>query len=290
MNSAASTEPGLLAAWQTGEPSPAPVLSTPGRVVGLASLLNLRDLGGLPAAEGTIRSRVVYRSAAPDRISPADAQAVADLGVALIADLRTAAERAAAPSRWSLTQRVFDVLGDTQQTDAAQIMAFLGDPGAAARYLAGGVGRGHLLNTYRDLVDLPSARAAYRELFLLLADPATPPLLLHCTTGKDRTGWAVAAALLLCGVSQEEVTADYLLSNDLLLPAFGPIFARVEQEGADSSGLRAVLGVDADYLVTALETMTAGFGDIGGYFRDGLGISEEVQARLRARLVRSDTE
>lgn len=39
------------------------------------------------------------------------------------------------------------------------------------------------------------------------------PLLLHCTSGKDRTGVAVAALLSLLGVEREWTVEEYLLSD-----------------------------------------------------------------------------
>ena len=39
------------------------------------------------------------------------------------------------------------------------------------------------------------------------------PLLIHCTAGKDRTGFAVAMLLHALGVSQEEIERDYLASR-----------------------------------------------------------------------------
>ena len=39
------------------------------------------------------------------------------------------------------------------------------------------------------------------------------PLLLHCTSGKDRTGVAVAALLALLGMRREWIVEEYLLSE-----------------------------------------------------------------------------
>ena len=53
---------------------------------------------------------------------------------------------------------------------------------------------------FRDFVRLPSARRAYGRLFRDLARDDHRPAPVHCSTGKDRTGWAAAAFLLLMGV------------------------------------------------------------------------------------------
>lgn len=39
-----------------------------------------------------------------------------------------------------------------------------------------------------------------------------PPILLHCTEGQDRTGFACAILQAACGASLQQITEDYLLS------------------------------------------------------------------------------
>ena len=48
----------------------------------------------------------------------------------------------------------------------------------------------------------------------MLADPETEwPVYIHCTSGRDRTGVVVAAALLVVGVPRAIVIEEYLLSD-----------------------------------------------------------------------------
>ena len=42
---------------------------------------------------------------------------------------------------------------------------------------------------------------------------ATPPVYVHCTAGRDRTGIVIAAALLLADVSPTTVIEEYMLSE-----------------------------------------------------------------------------
>ena len=138
---------------------------------------------------------------------------------------------------------------------------------------------------YREIVSLPSALGAYREFFTAIAQDADRPALFHCTTGKDRTGWAAAATPLLLGVSEEDVLYDYELTNRDLLPAMKPMFEHFRAAGGDPHRLEPVLGVDADYLRTALDEMKQRFGSIEAYFEDG--IDTDAQHGLRDTLVGS---
>jgi protein-tyrosine phosphatase len=141
--------------------------------------------------------------------------------------------------------------------------------------------RGLFDSAYREIVGLPSARAAYRALFTDLAVAERRPALIHCTTGKDRTGWAVAALLMLLGVPDDAVVAEYLLTNDLLLPALAPMFDQFRDAGGDPAVLVPVFGVDPEYLTAGLDEMTRRFGSIEGYFSSGLGLDAPTVDHLR---------
>jgi protein-tyrosine phosphatase len=116
-------------------------------------------------------------------------------------------------------------------------------------------------------------------------DRASRPALFHCTTGKDRAGWGSASILLLCGVSEDDVRTDFLLTNRDLLPALQPLIDRFAEHGGDPAMLTPVLGVEPSYLDSALDELRARHGTIEAYFADGLGIGPDDQEALRAILV-----
>jgi protein-tyrosine phosphatase len=61
---------------------------------------------------------------------------------------------------------------------------------------------------------LRPVRRWLREVLSVLAEPGTSwPVYLHCTSGRDRTGVVVAAALLLLEVPRTVVIEEYLLSE-----------------------------------------------------------------------------
>jgi protein-tyrosine phosphatase len=141
-------------------------------------------------------------------------------------------------------------------------------------------------DSYRNIVSLPSALSAYRSFYLDLIDPArTGAALFHCTTGKDRTGWAAASLLLLLGVAEDDVRADYLETNTDLLPSLQPILDAAAEKGVDTALLLAVLGVRSDYLDAALDEVRTRYGSIEGYAHDGLGLTPEELRMLHDRFV-----
>jgi len=259
----------------------------PGANIGIRSVPNLRDIGGYTTmGGGRVRTGVLYRSAALCKLTDADLPAFGALGIRTVFDLRTADERATEPDRALPGVRAvaLDVLADSAGAAPAQLLSVLSDPAAASRMLGGGRAAPLFQRGYRDIVTLPSALRSYRQFFSDLAAKAARPALFHCTTGKDRTGWAAAATLMLLGVSDANVMTDYLLTNRDLLPALQPLLDRFEQAGGDPRLLRPVLGVEPDYLATAIAEMHSRFGSVEAYFHDGLGLTGDTLSALHAAL------
>jgi protein-tyrosine phosphatase len=260
---------------------------SPGTLIEIASVPNFRDVGGYATADGrTVRSGVLFRSTALAFLSDDDVPTLDALGLRTVFDLRTDAERAARPDRLpdGATLVVCDVMAGREDVTPAQLAALLDDPTKAKELIGGGKSEEFMRAAYRQIVGSQVAHDAYRHLFTSLLDDGVPPALFHCTTGKDRTGWAAAATLLLLGVSGDDVMEDYLLTNRYLLPALKFVFDRFETAGGEPELLRPILGVDETYLQTALTELAAEFGTIEAYFADGLGIDAAAQAELRARL------
>lgn len=260
----------------------------PDRRVPLASAPNLRDLGGIPVGDGAVRPGLIYRSATLSGLSDDDQAGFSALGVHAVYDLRTAGEREAAPDRLpaGVEVRGLDVLADSTMNVAARVSELMTDPSALAASLAGDGATSLFEESYRDIVRLPSALAAYRRFFADLADPdRSETVLFHCTTGKDRTGWAAASFLLLIGADEDAVRADYLQTNADLLPALAPLLDQAEAAGVDRELLLPALGVQAEYLDAALAQVAEQFGDLAGYVTRGLGLDATVIDALRAKYV-----
>ncbi|MEU7894341.1 tyrosine-protein phosphatase [Nonomuraea sp. NPDC049152] len=245
----------------------------------IASAPNLRDIGGHVAADGRkVRTGLAFRSGALDRLTPADQEALAARGVRLVCDLRTASERAAQPDRIpdGVEYLVLDVQG--QGGHGADIAALFDDPSLVASLTSPEIAEGFLVEVYRGMVTTPDAHAAFGDLLRALSRPGT---LMHCTAGKDRTGWGVALLLTVLGVDRRTVMADYLASNDHLAEAAGRIYAMLEGTGVATEVVRPLLEVREPYLDTAFDTIADLYGDVDGYVREALGLTDDDLAALR---------
>jgi protein-tyrosine phosphatase len=251
-------------------------------------IANLRDVGGHEVrGGGHVRRGLVYRSAAVGGGEAVDG-VLTGLGVRTVVDLRTREERDSHPDRLpaGIDLVVADVLqGAAPEGSPAEIRAVLGDPAAAARLLGDGRAERYFTAKYWEFVTLDSARTAYGRLFAGLASAPGRPVLFHCGTGKDRTGWAAAALLLLLDVQYEAVVADYLRSAAEVRPTMEAGLAEFRARGGDPELLEPIIDARVAYLETALSAMRASFRSIEGYFADGLGIDATAQRSLREALV-----
>jgi protein-tyrosine phosphatase len=254
----------------------------------IAALPNLRDVGGHPTRDGSrVRMGLLYRSTDLSRIDDTDATALAGLGIRTVYDLRTAAERTGQPDHLppGSAYVVADILGDSPGMTPAEFATLFEDPAAAEKALGDGRSALFFVDAFRAFVRLDSSRAGYRRLFADLAGGSSMPALFHCTTGKDRTGWAAAALLMLLDVPPDVVMDDYLLSGPRLLPVVRPLVDAFAARGGDPELVWPLVGVRPEYLAAAIDEVERLFGSIEGYFAEGLGIDARAQGALRAAFV-----
>jgi protein-tyrosine phosphatase len=254
------------------------------RSAATAHIPNFRDVGGHPTGDGQrVRRGLLYRSVDLAGLDEDGLDWLAGLGLRTVFDLRTAAERERRPSRVPGAAQVvvLDVLADSGQADPAAFYELMRDPPRASVELSDGASERFFVTTYRDLVALPSARAAFARLYRDLAVADRRPALVHCTTGKDRTGWAVAALLGYLGVPPETVLADYLRSDAEIRAAFGFVVDDFVAQGGERSVIEPIISARAVYLEAAQEEVEQRYGSLEGYLRDGLGLEPETLAALR---------
>ena len=241
---------------------------SPARHLNLAGASNFRDLGGYPAKDGrTVRWRQIFRSNHLGHLTEADVEALRPLGLRSALDFRGAEERVAAMC--GLHEIVVHSL-PIEPTVVAALRARLASGVALSSADALEVMR----DSYRDYVryNTPSFRALFAH---LVEDRA--PLVIHCSAGKDRTGFACALILHALGVANDLVAEDYLLTNRF--------YRRDSSASSDlPDEVTQVLGsVETSFLAAAFDAINADYGGLESYFSVGLGVGAQQRARLAAR-------
>jgi protein-tyrosine phosphatase len=244
----------------------------PARHLDLAGASNFRDLGGYPASDGRcVRWRRIFRSNHLGHLTEADIEVLRPLRLKNAFDFRGTEERAEAAC--GLREIAVHSL-PIEPTVVAALRARLARGVALSSTDALDVMR----DSYRNYVrcNTPSFRALFAH---LLEDRA--PLVIHCTAGKDRTGFACALILHALGVPDSLIAEDYLLTN------------RFYRRDPSASGdlpddVKQVLGsVEASFLAAAFEAISADYGNLENYFSDGLGLGAGERAKLQARYLES---
>jgi protein-tyrosine phosphatase len=240
---------------------------SPSRHFDLAGASNFRDLGGYPAKHGrTVRWRQIFRSNHLGQVTQADIAVLRGLGLRNAFDFRGTVERVAAVCQ--LTEIAVHSL-PIEPTVVASLRARMTTGVALSTADALDVMRDSYRNYVRN--NTPNFRALFAH---LLEDRA--PLVIHCTAGKDRTGFACALILHALGVPEDVIAEDYLLTNRF--------YRRDPSASIDlPDDVRQVLGsVEASFLAAAFDAICREYGDLASYFSEGLGLGSRERASLEA--------
>jgi len=245
------------------------------RFLALAGAPNFRDIGGYSTTDGRhVKWRQVYRSGLLARLTPADYEKVAALGITLVCDFRSDNERKASPTNWQggIRPQFFEsgVVNNSAKTGRDLMEAGGTTEEIKAAWRA----------SYAEAVDrqTPAFKSA---IHLILEAPG--PVLYHCSGGKDRTGMFSALLLTFLGVKDSEVTGDFLLTNSVPPPA--SFIEVAEKVHASKETLQAAAGIEADYLKLFFRTIDEKFGSLDNYRRTALGVSDSQLAMLKTRLL-----
>jgi len=245
---------------------------SPARHLNLAGASNFRDLGGYLTRDGrTVRWRQIFRSNHLGHLTDDDAAILRALGVKSAFDFRGTGERAEALCG------IPDITVHSLPVEPTVV--------AALRAIAAGgtpLSADHAVevmrDSYRSYVQQNTPR--FRALFAhLLEDRA--PLVIHCTAGKDRTGFACALILHTLGVPDEVISEDYLLTNQ---------FYRRDPNSASDlpDHVKQVLGsVRPAFLGAAFEAIDADYGSLENYLRNGIGLGTAERTVLTARYLQA---
>ncbi|MGW0994367.1 tyrosine-protein phosphatase [Streptomyces sp. NPDC002520] len=291
---------GCLPAYATADPLRTPAAATVTappvsgvtavRHIVLAGAVNVRDIGGYRTGTGReVRHGRVFRADALGKLTDADVAALATLRLRTVVDFRVPGEvgRDGAdrlPAGLTTTSRPVDDLGLS-----AAILAVIGsgDPVRQQEALGDGKAEQLMRSVYRAFVTGADNRRQFAETLRDIADHKASPLLYHCTSGKDRTGWMSYLLLRALGVPSATAEKDYLLSNDFRADA-----DRRTRDGLEQAGLMRnpdllipVQEVRDDYLAAALDQAEHDYGSLNGYLTDGLGLDTPTLAKLRARML-----
>lgn len=238
---------------------------------------NFRDIGGIgvgyPTTDGKhVRRGVVYRSNALT-LTPADVSTLESLHISSIIDLRTPSEIAQKP--------------DAAVSGASWVNEnVLGVPATAKPDLTSAdASVQYMESVYQTMVTSEASRKAIAETLTDISKNSHATIV-HCTAGKDRTGWVSALLLHIAGVSQQNILNNYLLTNQYSAQSISTTLAGIKaQSGAAAAAAYApLLGVQASFLDASYASVKQNYGSIDNYLTKGLGLSSSTISTLKSKL------
>ena len=260
------------------------------RQVPMSAAANFRDYGGYRTQSGhQVAWGKLFRTGHMGDLSDADVDAIERLGIIRVCDFRREEEAAHRPSRLPA---------------GLEPTAIVISPGSSMDLWSATLSEGveestidaFMQDINRDLA--ANHTASYRRMFDELLDAREQASIIHCSAGKDRTGFGGLLVLAALGVPLADCLADYLLTNRYVDVEREVARWTRDYEGTDASGwtgesggsgefrfdrkaLAIILGVKASYLNAAVAQIDEQFGGIDAYLREQIGLDDAELAALR---------
>ncbi|WP_322761905.1 tyrosine-protein phosphatase [Frankia sp. Cr2] len=238
------------------------------RYIAFECLHNFRDLGGYQAADGrTVRWGRLFRSDSLGKLQSQDWDRFLALGVRTVIDLRYPweIERSGRVPRhqWlvyhnlSIEHRPYDQAGLDPDVEPARFLA----------------------DKYTEVAH-DGVKELRRALEIIAGD--TAPLVFHCHSGKDRTGLLAMLVLALVGVHEDNIVADFALTE----LATERLVAEWHADHPDLTlGWPAYGRAPAEIMRLFLANLITRYGSVHDYAAEQLGVDDDLVAALCRQLL-----
>ncbi len=232
---------------------------------------NFRDVGGYQGFDGrAVRWGRYFRAGRQDRMTSADLTRADELTIATQIDLRRPDEiRAHGRGPFERLGVRYEALPVIPEGGSLALDEILGTGISGRRYLR-----------YLDFDSTP-----LRRIFEILAEPERHPVLIHCTSGKDRTGVITALTLSLLGVERTVIEEDYALTNHDV-----PRYIKFLEQGPGlptgitPEAMMRLAGVPVDAIGGFLDGLQREHGGPLKYLRS-IGVNRDIQDAIRDALL-----
>ena len=148
----------------------------------------------------------LYRSGHLGDLTPDGQRDLAELGITSVIDFRTPEEREKNPSRF-------------QHDHRPRVLQIPVDPGSrvgfSRRFADGERSADSWVRIMEDMNRsfVRDHARSFRQMFEVLCSDPGGVHVIHCASGKDRTGTGVALLLAALGVDRATILEDFLLTN-----------------------------------------------------------------------------
>jgi len=256
------------------------------RILNLQGVSNFRDVGGITNKDGKkIKSGLLFRSAELSRLTEKDLEHIRKLNVKTILDLRTTAEKQSKlfPLSNSDHMRIISIPISDREKEMTQKEFF--------HFL---ISKGRKFDFGKYLQDIYFKIAFERQeeinkAVYHLSDKNNLPAIIHCTAGKDRTGFISALIQLALNVDAESVLQDYLLSNELLAKQANRLIRQVRLMSLfriSAKQLKPLMEAKSIYLTDVLDEIHKRYNTVADYLIEGCKIDKSKLLAIESIFLR----
>lgn len=231
----------------------------------LQGTYNVRDMGGYKNKDGCfVKWGKVFRA---DNLSGLTGQGLTylkNIPLRMIVDFRSEYERSHEPDKIpsSVNKAII------QEISLGNLMVF-----PDMENMTDEVSRSKLIEMNKLFVSEPAIIQEYKRFFELLQDENMPPLLFHCSAGKDRTGLAAALFLYSLGVNEETIMYDYGLTSKNMERKYAPEISKYPDT-------KSMYMAYPEYLQAALNLIKQNYGSVEDYLKNILNVDIEKMKGL----------
>lgn len=241
---------------------------------------NFRDIGGIPTRDGRyLRWGQVYRSDRLNALTAKDQQYLESLGLKTIYDFRSESEVAEAP----------DILPKNSNIEYINEPIYF-DVEDTAR-VKERILNGQLSSVEANQILVEGNRLFATDMsqrfrpFIDCMIEAKGPIVYHCTSGKDRTGFATLLLLSALNVGRDTIVEDYLLSNyyryEMNQSRLKKLrYASIVKRKLNLETIAPLMIVDKRYIDAAYDAIEERYGSVDNFLEEEYGLTPELRALL----------
>ncbi|MBU8968219.1 tyrosine-protein phosphatase [Bacillus altitudinis] len=244
-----------------------------------SKLANFREVGGLQTTDQmVIKQGMIYRSADLSRLTKQDIMTFSTLGIQTICDLRTSSERKSHPPKIMEHDKIVHIpmQPDSMMPSKWTMFRMLIAEGKSLSFTP------IMKDVYQSM--LYERKKEIQQLFTLLSDEKNYPLMLHCTSGKDRTGFLSALIQLAAGVPVHTVLSEYMRSNEgvkMLVKRQERFVRMMSLYRVSKEQIQPLLGVQQDYLEDVLNEMMDTYGNAERYLVEACAVPQAQLLKVK---------
>jgi len=242
------------------------------RIIPTQCLSNLRDLGGYYTENGKqIQWGKLYHSSSLANATFEDGKVLNNLGIRTVIDFRTENERFDSPPKYIAPQTFnFPLRGNPYNVFVSSILSKkmkAGDVKVKAQDIFS-----FLLENNSDY---------YIKMFDVLLDEGNYPVLVYCSSGRDRSAVASALILAALNVDSDQIVNDYMLNNEQIDLFNLPKENIYLQDPDIQETFTALYRVHKGTITYSFDRLIKDYGTLDNYFNTGLKLTAKKRDKLK---------